>query len=46
MKNVMARFPQAKWHQYEPLGRDNARAGAQMAFGKAVNTVYKLDQPT
>src|SRR5580658_4809212 len=44
IKAVMARFPQAKWHQYEPVGRDNVRAGAQMAFGKPVNTVYKLDQ--
>src|ERR1700761_4152533 len=44
MKSVMARFPQAKWHQYEPLGRDNVRAGAQMAFGRPVNTVYKFDQ--
>jgi MoCo/4Fe-4S cofactor protein with predicted Tat translocation signal len=44
MKSVMARFPQAKWHQYEPMGRDNVRAGAQMAFGRPVNTVYKFDQ--
>jgi MoCo/4Fe-4S cofactor protein with predicted Tat translocation signal len=44
IKTVQARFPQAKWHQYEPLGRDNVRGGAQMAFGKPVNTVYKLDQ--
>jgi molybdopterin-containing oxidoreductase family iron-sulfur binding subunit len=44
IKNVMARFPQAKWHQYEPCGRDNVRAGAQLAFGKPVNTVYKIDQ--
>ena len=44
IKNVMARFPQTKWHQYEPCGRDNVRAGAQLAFGKPVNTVYKIDQ--
>jgi MoCo/4Fe-4S cofactor protein with predicted Tat translocation signal len=44
IKAVQARFPQATWHPYEPLGRDNVRAGAQLAFGKPVNTVYKLDQ--
>jgi MoCo/4Fe-4S cofactor protein with predicted Tat translocation signal len=44
IKSVMSRFPQAKWHQYEPCGRDNVRAGAQLAFGKPVNTVYKIDQ--
>ncbi len=36
-------FPRAKWHQYEPAGPHSARAGAQMAFGRPVNTWYKLD---
>ncbi|MCM3902485.1 MAG: 4Fe-4S dicluster domain-containing protein, partial [Pyrinomonadaceae bacterium] len=35
---------QAKWHQYEPVNRDNARAGAIRAFGQPVNTVYHFDQ--
>src|SRR6266571_2378774 len=30
MKQVLADFPEAKWHQYEPVNRDNARAGAIM----------------
>jgi molybdopterin-containing oxidoreductase family iron-sulfur binding subunit len=29
-------FPQARWHQYEPVNRDNARAGALLAFGEDV----------
>ena len=37
-------FPDAKWHQYESCGRDNAREGAKLAFGKSVNTVYRVDQ--
>src|SRR5437660_4146289 len=28
MKGILAEFPQAKWHQYEPVNGDNARAGA------------------
>ena len=36
-------FPQAKWHVYEPVNRDNVYAGAQMAFGQPVETTYKLD---
>jgi len=36
-------FPAAKWHVYEPVSRDNAMAGAQMAFGQAVETQYKLE---
>ena len=33
-------FPQAKWHVYEPVNRDNVYAGAQMAFGQPVETSY------
>ncbi len=40
MKSVLTDFPEAKWHQYEPANRDNARAGAMMAFGQPVNTIY------
>jgi molybdopterin-containing oxidoreductase family iron-sulfur binding subunit len=41
---LLKQFPQAKWHQYEPCGRDNEREGARMAFGKPVNTVYRFGQ--
>ena len=43
MKKVMALFPQAKWHAYEPGGRDGARQGADLAFGEPVSTVYRFD---
>ena len=43
MKALLTEFPQAKWHQYEPANRDNARAGAIAAFGQPVNTTYKFD---
>ncbi|HEX3231008.1 MAG TPA: 4Fe-4S dicluster domain-containing protein, partial [Pyrinomonadaceae bacterium] len=36
--------PEAKWHQYEPVNRDNARAGAVMAFGQPVNTTYDFSK--
>jgi MoCo/4Fe-4S cofactor protein with predicted Tat translocation signal len=44
MKALLAQFPQAKWHQYEPCGADSVREGARLAFGKPVNTVYHFDQ--
>ncbi len=44
MKQILADFPEAKWHQYEPVNRDNARAGAIMAFGQPVNTVYDFSK--
>jgi MoCo/4Fe-4S cofactor protein with predicted Tat translocation signal len=43
MQDLLKRFPEAKWHFYEPVNRDNAYTGAQMAFGQPVETTYKLD---
>jgi molybdopterin-containing oxidoreductase family iron-sulfur binding subunit len=43
MQELLTAFPQAKWHQYEPANRDNARAGAIAAFGQPVNTIYRFD---
>jgi MoCo/4Fe-4S cofactor protein with predicted Tat translocation signal len=40
---VLKRFPEAKWHFWEPVNRDNVYAGAQIAFGQPVETIYKLD---
>src|SRR5215813_3604267 len=44
LKDLLTTFPQAKWHQYEPVNRDNAVAGAAMAFGQPVNTVYDFSK--
>src|SRR5690606_15620302 len=41
---VQEKFPGARWHQWEPLARDNATAGARLAFGTDVNTIYRFDQ--
>ena len=43
MKALLADLPDAKWHQYEPGGPNEARVGSQLAFGRMVNTVYKFD---
>ncbi|HZO99445.1 MAG TPA: TAT-variant-translocated molybdopterin oxidoreductase, partial [Terriglobia bacterium] len=44
IRALLAEFPQAKWHQYEPAGRDAAREGSRLAFGEYLNTVYRFDQ--
>jgi MoCo/4Fe-4S cofactor protein with predicted Tat translocation signal len=44
MKQILTDFPEAKWHQYEPVNRDNARAGAIMAFGQDLNTTYDFSK--
>jgi MoCo/4Fe-4S cofactor protein with predicted Tat translocation signal len=43
LRQVLARFPQAKWHAYEPINRDQVLAGAQASFGQPVETQYKLE---
>ncbi len=44
MEQVQAAFPQSKWVQWEPVNRDNVRAGSQLAFGQYVETRYNLDK--
>ena len=43
LRDLLKRFPSAKWHQWDPLSRENARAGAKLAFGRYVDTQYHLD---
>src|SRR5256714_1313444 len=33
LKGILRALPQARWHQYEPVGRSAANAGARLAFG-------------
>jgi MoCo/4Fe-4S cofactor protein with predicted Tat translocation signal len=35
-------FPAMRWHQWEPLDRDNELAAAQTAFGRPVERVFDL----
>jgi MoCo/4Fe-4S cofactor protein with predicted Tat translocation signal len=44
IREVLARYPSAKWHQWDPASRENARGGAKLAFGKYVDAQYRLDQ--
>jgi molybdopterin-containing oxidoreductase family iron-sulfur binding subunit len=42
-KQLTAELPGAKWYQYDPANSDNVIAGAKMALGSAVNTIYKFE---
>jgi len=44
IRDLLSRFPSAKWHQWDPASRDNARAGAKLAFGEYVDAQYHFDQ--
>lgn len=43
-KQLQKQFPQAQWHQYEPISRDSIREGARLAFGQQVETQYRFDR--
>jgi molybdopterin-containing oxidoreductase family iron-sulfur binding subunit len=40
---LLGAFPEAKWHQYEPVNRDNSREGALLAFGEDASVLYKFE---
>ena len=44
IRALLATLPEAKWHQYEPVSRDTARAGARLAFGRIVECHYRFDR--
>jgi MoCo/4Fe-4S cofactor protein with predicted Tat translocation signal len=44
LSSVLKLYPQAKWHVYEPINRDNVYQGAKMAFGQPVETRYDFEK--
>jgi molybdopterin-containing oxidoreductase family iron-sulfur binding subunit len=44
IRDLLRRFPSATWHQWDPAGRDNANRGARLAFGRPVDSYYRIDQ--
>ena len=44
MRDILRRFPAARWHVYEPAGANSATVGAALAFGEPVNTIYRFDR--
>src|SRR5208282_471315 len=44
LRGFLKIYPQAKWHCYEPVNRDNVLEGAKLAFGQPVETRYDLSK--
>jgi MoCo/4Fe-4S cofactor protein with predicted Tat translocation signal len=44
LRNFLKIYPQAKWHVYEPINRDNVLEGAKLAFGQPVGTRYDFEK--
>jgi MoCo/4Fe-4S cofactor protein with predicted Tat translocation signal len=42
IEGLVAKYPRARWVQYEPINRDNVYAGTEAAFGRPLNPVYRL----
>jgi MoCo/4Fe-4S cofactor protein with predicted Tat translocation signal len=43
IRDLLSRFPAAKWHQWDPGSRDNARVGSKTAFGQFVDAQYRFE---
>jgi len=41
VQQFLAAYPNARWHQYEPINDDNALAGARLVFGEDVTPIYR-----
>ncbi|MCC7417093.1 MAG: TAT-variant-translocated molybdopterin oxidoreductase [Acidobacteria bacterium] len=41
---ILARFPSARWHQWDPASGDQARAGTKLAFGEYLGVQYHFDR--
>jgi molybdopterin-containing oxidoreductase family iron-sulfur binding subunit len=44
IQELLKKFPDAKWHQYEPVNRDNIFEGSKIAFGEMVETQFHFDR--
>jgi MoCo/4Fe-4S cofactor protein with predicted Tat translocation signal len=44
LQGLLKLYPQAKWHQWEPAVSDGAREGSKLAFGRYLNTVYRVEK--
>jgi molybdopterin-containing oxidoreductase family iron-sulfur binding subunit len=44
LERLLEKYPGARWHQYEAVNDDNAVAGAELAFGEAVDAVYNFEE--
>ncbi|MBV9777105.1 MAG: TAT-variant-translocated molybdopterin oxidoreductase [Acetobacteraceae bacterium] len=42
-QRLLAAYPEARWHVWEPVNRDRAVRGAMLAYGQPVELVPRLD---
>ena len=40
--DLLTRYPEARWHAFEPIGDEAARAGARLAYGQPLDVLPRL----
>ncbi len=43
-KSLLAKYPEAKWVEYEPFSNENAIAGTRLVFGQPLQAHYHYDK--
>jgi molybdopterin-containing oxidoreductase family iron-sulfur binding subunit len=43
LQALLARYPKAQWHQYDPVNRDNVYEGTRAAFGQPLDVRHRFD---
>jgi molybdopterin-containing oxidoreductase family iron-sulfur binding subunit len=44
IEKLLKAYPEARWHQYDPVNRDAAREGARLAFGEYVEPQFRVEK--
>jgi len=44
LRALLTEYPEAKWHRFEAITRDNVRAGSRIAFGQDVHGRHAVDR--
>ncbi|HEY3863498.1 MAG TPA: TAT-variant-translocated molybdopterin oxidoreductase [Verrucomicrobiae bacterium] len=44
MEELLAQYPEARWHVFDAVSRQNCHEGARLAFGKTVEAQYSFDK--
>ena len=44
IRDVLSRYPQGKWHQWDPASGNNARVGSKLAFGEFVDQRFAIER--
>jgi len=43
-QRLLQRYPRARWHEHEAVGRESVYAGTQLAFGRPLEPLFHFDR--